>query len=75
MTENEKDRLNKMAAEIVGYEKLPSFHGWGGGYKVFNEDKSFRFISESEWTPEQKAIVKALDDFEYYDYQDEWENY
>ena len=27
----------------------------------------------SEWTPEQKATVKALDDFEFYDYQDDWE--
>ena len=26
----------------------------------------------SEWTPEQKATVKALDDFRFYDYQDEW---
>jgi len=28
---------------------------------------------QSEWTPEQKATVKALADFEYYDYQDDWE--
>ena len=41
-------------------------------------EKEARIIREnypkSEWTPEQKATVKALDDFEYYDYQDEWEN-
>jgi len=27
---------------------------------------------KSEWTPEQKAKVKTLKDFEYYDYQDDW---
>ncbi len=29
---------------------------------------------KSEWTEEQKAIVRALEDFQYYDYQDDWEN-
>ena len=28
---------------------------------------------KSEWTEEQKAIVKSLEDFEYYDYQDNWD--
>lgn len=27
---------------------------------------------KSEWTPEQKAKVKALEDFRFYDYQDDW---
>lgn len=27
----------------------------------------------SEWTPEQKAKIKCLEDFRYYDYQDDWE--
>lgn len=30
---------------------------------------------ESGWTPEQKAKVKALEDWEYYNYQDDWEAY
>ncbi|MBN1625007.1 MAG: hypothetical protein JW944_00670 [Deltaproteobacteria bacterium] len=28
----------------------------------------------SEWTPEQKATVKALDDFRFYDYQNDWDD-
>lgn len=28
---------------------------------------------KSEWTPEQEAKVKALEDWEYYDYQDDWD--
>lgn len=28
----------------------------------------------SEWTPQQKAKIKALEDFQYYDYQDDWED-
>lgn len=28
---------------------------------------------KSEWTPEQKAKVKALADFVFYDYQDDWQ--
>ena len=42
-------------------------------------EKEVRIIKEnypkSEWTPEQKASVKALEDFQYYDYQDDWENW
>lgn len=30
---------------------------------------------KSEWTEEQKAKVKALKDFRYYDYQDDWGDY
>lgn len=28
---------------------------------------------KSEWTVQQKAKVKALEDFEYYDYQEGWD--
>ena len=28
---------------------------------------------KSEWTEAQKATVKAWEDFQYYDYQDDWE--
>jgi len=39
-------------------------------------EKEVKVIREnypkSEWTPEQKAKVKALEDFQYYDYQDDW---
>jgi hypothetical protein len=39
-------------------------------------EKKVKIIKEnfpkSEWTEEQKATVKALDDFEYWDYQDDW---
>lgn len=27
---------------------------------------------KSEWTEAQKATVKSLEDFKYYDYQDDW---
>lgn len=30
---------------------------------------------KSEWTPEQKALVKSLEDFRYYDYQDDWDQF
>ena len=41
--------------------------------------ESISFVSESERTPEQKAIVKAYRDCEFamsraYDYQDDWED-
>ena len=41
-------------------------------------EKKVQIIKEnfpqSEWTPEQKATVKALDDFKFYDYQDNWDD-
>jgi histidinol phosphatase-like enzyme len=36
--------------------------------KIINEN-----FPKSEWTPQQKATVKAYDDFRFYDYQDDWE--
>jgi hypothetical protein len=39
-------------------------------------EKEVQIIKEnypmSEWTPDQKAKVKALADFQYYDYQNDW---
>ena len=41
-------------------------------------EKEVRIIQEnfpkSEWTNTQKATIKALEDFKYYDYQDDWED-
>jgi len=41
-----------------------------------NLEKECQIIKEnypkSEWTPQQKASIKALDDFTWYDYQDDW---
>ncbi len=41
-------------------------------------EKEVKIIKEnypmSEWTPEQKAKVKKLADFRFYDYQNDWED-
>ena len=51
------------------------FSPYNGEYRKELERKA-KIIKEnfpkSEWTPEQKAAIKAFEDFEYYDYQDEW---
>ena len=56
----------KIAKNKIPYQKS----------KRSNLEKKAKIIREnypkSEWTPEQKATVKALDDFEWYDYQDDW---
>ena len=31
-------------------------------------------VPKSEWTPTQQATVKALENFQYYDYQDDWDD-
>lgn len=46
-----------------------------GGRKT-EVEKAAKIVREnfpkSEWTPEQKAVLKAWEDFQYYDYQDDW---
>jgi hypothetical protein len=46
---------------------------------LIKEVEKIRMIPESEWTAEQKAKVKALEDYEYwsaydYDYEDDYED-
>ena len=59
----------KVAKANVQYSKYNTSHRK-------NLEKQVQIIKEnfpkSEWTEEQKATVKALKDFKYWDYQDDW---
>jgi len=84
-TLEEADNLRKAAArltdkavhqyKIAKREAENMIHG-GNKLKLEKETKIIREnFPKSEWTPEQQAKIKALEDFEYYDYQDDWDNY
>ena len=75
------DSMRKEAARLVDkavkqYQVAKSRIPYESGHSKLK--KKVKIIREnypkSEWTPEQKAMVKALDDFTYYDYQDDWED-
>jgi hypothetical protein len=81
-TIEQADALRKEAQRLVdkaiaqykiAKNKIQYQHGFHEGLS-----KEVRIIKENypmpEWTPEQKAKVKALEDFRFYDYQDDWED-
>jgi hypothetical protein len=48
--------------------------------ELVSKVRSFEDIPKSEWTAQQKAMAKALEDHEYwsqyeYDYEDDWEKH
>lgn len=59
----------KVAKESIEYSKYntSSRKELERQVQVINEN-----YPKSEWTEEQKATVKKLEDFRYYDYQDDW---
>lgn len=83
MTLDEVDAMRKEAQRLADKavhqykvaQKNLRYSPYNSEYRRELENK-VRIIKEnfprSEWTPEQKAIVKSYEDFEYYDYQDDW---
>ena len=85
LNEQEVDNMRKeamrLADKAVHQYKIAKLEANNMAYGNGKRDlqKKVRIIEEntpkSEWTEEQKAMVKALDDFEYYDYQDDWDGW
>ncbi|HEX9970644.1 MAG TPA: hypothetical protein VGD14_01100 [bacterium] len=78
--DNMRKDAQRLADKAVNQYKIAknvASHMIYGGEKSQLE-KEVRIIQEnfpkSEWTNTQKATIKALEDFKYYDYQDDWED-
>ena len=83
MTSEQIDEMRKEAQRLVDkavHQYRVAKKNWH--YSKYNSsyrselEKSAQIIREnypmSEWTEGQKATIKALEDFEWYDYQDDW---
>lgn len=85
---NEIDEMRKEAARLVDkavkqYTQAKNFYNWKTVDKYMRErmrkqSAEIRKITETDRTPEQKAILKSVDDLDFYlsreyDYQDDWD--
>ena len=81
-----KDAARLVDKAVNQYGQWKRFHEWIGRdeyelRRLIESVDSIRKESESEWTPEQKAKVKLLNDVHFhrareYNYRDDWkENY
>jgi len=80
MTLEEVDDMRKSAQRLadkaVKQYAIAKNMASNQSYEHGELERQVRVIKEnypqSEWTPEQQAKVKALADFRFYDYQDDW---
>lgn len=88
-TTDEIDHMRKEAARLVDkavdqYAQWKRHHAWLQDNewefkRLAQAVKEIKSIAESEWTPDQMAKVKMLNDINFhrsrnYDYQDDWDS-